>query len=352
MRKNTLRLLTILLAVFFILSGCGRQAKELPEVSATPEISVTPDVSATPEVSATPHTGTEPVNTPKTDEPIRDNDGPVFMWEVQGKDGQGRLYLLGSIHAGSDGLYPLDKTILDAFEASDVLAVECDITTLLQRPNLADIMKNVMYTDGTTLKDHISPELYEKTAKIFQENGMSIDLMKIYKPFVISSMILQFYMQDWGYDPNNGIDMYLIGRAKDKGMPVAEIESVEFQYELMGGFSDIIQELQLESCVNGELDASKEYLDLMFDLWQKGDAEGLNELLEQEDDSLPPEEAEAYKEYEKKMFDDRNTHMTLKAEEYLKTGETYFFVVGSGHMVGETGIVEQLRSKGYIVTQQ
>jgi len=346
MSKNTLRLLTILLAVALILSGCGRQAVK------TPEASTTPVASATPEVSATPDIVTEPANTPKPDEPIRDNDGPVFMWEVQGKDGQGKLYLLGSIHAGNNSLYPLDKTIIDAFEASDVLAVECDVTTQLQRPNLAEIMRMVMYTDGTTLKDHISPELYEKTAEILQKNGMPIDLVKIYKPSVVSSMILQFYMEDWGYDPNSGIDIHLIGKAKEKGMPVVEIESLEFQYSLLGGFNDTIQEMQLESCVNGELDASKEYLDQMFELWLKGDAEGLETLLEQEDDSLTPELMEAYKEYEKAMYDDRNDQMTLKAEEYLQTGDVYFFVVGSAHMVGESGIVEQLRSKGYTVTQQ
>ena len=59
-----------------------------------------------------------------------------------------------------------------------------------------------------------------------------------------------------------------------------------------------------------------------------------------------------YREYEKIMFDDRNLNMADKAEEYLKTGKTTFYIVGAGHMVGETGIIKLLRDRGYTVVQQ
>jgi uncharacterized protein YbaP (TraB family) len=52
------------------------------------------------------------------------------------------------------------------------------------------------------------------------------------------------------------------------------------------------------------------------------------------------------------MFDDRNLNMADKAEEYLKTGKTTFYIVGAGHMVGETGIIKLLRDRGYTVVQQ
>ncbi|RJQ38322.1 MAG: hypothetical protein C4550_06760 [Nitrospiraceae bacterium] len=43
--------------------------------------------------------------------------------------------------------------------------------------------------------------------------------------------------------------------------------------------------------------------------------------------------------------------MTLKIEEFLKTKETYFVVVGAGHLVGNKGIIELLKRKGYPVEQ-
>jgi uncharacterized protein len=43
--------------------------------------------------------------------------------------------------------------------------------------------------------------------------------------------------------------------------------------------------------------------------------------------------------------------MVAKIEGFLKTGQTYFVVVGSGHLVGSKGIVNVLKEKGYMVQQ-
>lgn len=314
MKSTIMKLVSIMLIAVMLFSGCGRTGSQDPAQ-------------------------------------VQDK-GTVFMWEVTAKEGTGKVYLLGSIHAGRKDMYPLNDLINNAFEASDRLAVECDVTTLLQRPNYTELIDMVMYDDGTTLKDHIPADLYERTADILEKNGLGIGMVQAFKPFMIASMILQFKMAEWGYDSNNGIDVHFITEAKEKGMDVLEIESLESQYSMLGGFSDTIQTLQLKSAVDEELDASKEYLEQMFTLWTKGDAAGFEKLLEQEDDDLTADEKEAYADYEKQMFDDRNTHMAQTAEAYLKTGKTTFFVVGSAHMVGDTGIVKQLRDKGYTVIQK
>jgi hypothetical protein len=43
--------------------------------------------------------------------------------------------------------------------------------------------------------------------------------------------------------------------------------------------------------------------------------------------------------------------MVSKIEDYLKGKGIYFVIVGAGHMIGEKGIVETLRKKGYRVEQ-
>ena len=52
-----------------------------------------------------------------------------------------------------------------------------------------------------------------------------------------------------------------------------------------------------------------------------------------------------------KVFYERNDAMTQKIEKFLETGKTYFVAVGAGHLVGERGIVQQLRRKNYTVEQ-
>jgi len=53
-----------------------------------------------------------------------------------------------------------------------------------------------------------------------------------------------------------------------------------------------------------------------------------------------------------KLVDERNKIMAGKVQEYLDaTDGSYFVVVGAGHLVGKTGIVQLLREKGYSVEQ-
>lgn len=281
----------------------------------------------------------------------RQDEGSVFMWEVNAKEGDGKLYLLGSIHVGTDDMYPLNPIITDAFDKSDALAVECDVTTLYQRSDYLKLMEKLMYTDGTTVKDHIPEYLYNKTDALLKEKGLSIQFFSLYKPIILAQNISNLMLDEWGYSSNNGIDMHFISLAKERGMEIIEIESVEFQFDMLGGLSDDIQVMELRHTIE-EMDAYRSQLEDMFRFWVSGDVRSFEEFITSEDDSLTPDEMELYREYEKIMFDDRNLYMADKAEEYLKTGKTIFYVVGAGHMVGDTGIVKLLRDRGYTVVQK
>jgi len=52
------------------------------------------------------------------------------------------------------------------------------------------------------------------------------------------------------------------------------------------------------------------------------------------------------------LFTKRNATMAAKIEGYLKETGEFFVVVGAGHLVGEKGIVELLKRKGFPVEQQ
>jgi uncharacterized protein YbaP (TraB family) len=40
-----------------------------------------------------------------------------------------------------------------------------------------------------------------------------------------------------------------------------------------------------------------------------------------------------------------------KIEGYLRSGKTYFVVVGAGHIGGQNGLVAMLRARGYNIEQ-
>jgi uncharacterized protein YbaP (TraB family) len=54
--------------------------------------------------------------------------------------------------------------------------------------------------------------------------------------------------------------------------------------------------------------------------------------------------------YEKLVYE-RNGNMTSRIEDLLRIKGTCFVIVGAGHLVGDRGIVEILRRKGYLIEQ-
>ena len=108
-----------------------------------------------------------------------------------------------------------------------------------------------MYTDGTDIRDHIPEDLYEKTDAFLREKGLSIGFFSLYKPVVLAQNITSLMLEEWGYSSDKGIDVYFINLARERGMEIIEIESVEFQFDMLGGFSDEIQIMELRHTLEG-----------------------------------------------------------------------------------------------------
>ncbi|MGA2330770.1 MAG: TraB/GumN family protein, partial [Syntrophales bacterium] len=62
------------------------------------------------------------------------------------------------------------------------------------------------------------------------------------------------------------------------------------------------------------------------------------------------EDRRFYTIYDKLIYK-RNRNMAQKIEGYLKTNGTYFVVVGAVHLLGDKGIIQLLKDKGYSVEQ-
>jgi uncharacterized protein YbaP (TraB family) len=94
------------------------------------------------------------------------------------------------------------------------------------------------------------------------------------------------------------------------------------------------------------VEKSREVLDSLTRAWQSGDAAAMQELIASSVHDYPQ-----LKPLMTKLFDDRNTAMTAKIERFLQTSKSYFVAVGAGHLVGDEGILSQLRQKNFTVEQ-
>jgi uncharacterized protein len=264
-----------------------------------------------------------------------------FLWKVQSKTNT--VYLLGSVHFMKKDIYPLNTQIEDAFQHSDILVVEADINDV-GRIDLQKMLGAAFYSEGDSLEKHISAETFERVKKEFGESGMPSLLITRQKPWVLALTLESLRLMQAGFDPAYGIDVHFLSKAQGQ-KKIRELESIDYQIDLLSGFSDSEQEAFLRYTLN-DLDSLEQNIDILITAWKNGDVRAMESVMVQ---GVKADRAAASM-YDKLIYE-RNRSMARKMEDFLKTNETYFVIVGAGHLVGEKGIVEVLKSKGYQVQQ-
>ncbi len=269
---------------------------------------------------------------------IEEKKPSTFMWELEynGKTN----YILGSIHLGTQELYPLDDAIEDSFEKSDILVLEADITKGSDKAVMDLIKEIAYYKDGRTIKDSISAENYEMIRDKMKEKGYDISLFQNFKPWFLAISILPLEMVKMGFSPYLGIEMHFVKKSQEKKMEIMELEGIEYQLRLFDSFPEELQEMFLVDSFL-ELDTMKTQMEEIIKSWKSGDSESLFKYLFDAIEKQPKLE----KFYEK-LNDERNIEMAEKIIEYFNDEKTYFIVVGSLHLIGEKGVIELLKNKG------
>ena len=289
--------------------------------------------------------------TEATTAPVSKGSTPL-LYKATSENG-GEVWLFGSIHVGNDDMYPLPDYVNNAYNEADSLAGEVDVIDMEESAMdyIADYQK-VMYLDGTTIKDHISEDLYNDAVKILEDNDYYTSMLDYYYPSMWSSFIEVFEYENSGYDSEKGIDMHLLNLAKENKKNIVEIESASSQITLLGEFSEELQILQLEEVVAGyNTEESKTYLKDLVSAWTSGNEESITAIICEDSSSedYTEEEMKLLEEYNQKMLVDRNVLMADFAEKALKDGDSVFICVGTAHIVGEGAMVDLLRDRGYTV---
>lgn len=275
------------------------------------------------------------------------------MWIVEDEETGSKIYLFGSIHMGVEDMYPLPDKILEAFNESEVLCVETDITKVENDiVLLTEMVSYLAYDDGTVLSDHISDERLQQLKEIGSKYNFPVVSTQPYKPVFYCEGIAEVCIEKSRYELTLGVDRYFIKEANKKDMPIEDIESADILYKLLGGLSDKVGEFLIADLVRAceEEDGIIKQLDGMFKAWVNGN---LEEFLEEENEKTYIEEYKnEIEEYNAAVLGIRNVAMVDKIIEYLATGKTYFYVVGAAHYEGySSGIIKLLEEKGYKVEE-
>lgn len=270
-----------------------------------------------------------------------------LLWKVT--NGNNTLYLLGSIHIGIPEMYPFHKHVKDAFKQADSLWVEVNLLSGDQEAMNYFVSKQI-YTDGTSLQDHISKETYEKLEKVSAKLNLPTNAFDALQPWAIATNLALFTLVDSPEEIAEasafGIDTYLTASALLSGKPVQELEGIKFQADLLGNVPADEQEKELNEVLDSMLDSSFDELKLSEHFkqaqlqWVNGDLNEFSKsfLISETNDGS-------------RILGERDKNMANKLAELLEAegATTHFVVIGAAHFVTKDLIIDQLKQKGYTV---
>ena len=271
-----------------------------------------------------------------------------LLWRAT--DEQGRvIWFFGTIHMGDKRSDQVIKRLGSVLEQCDALAVEFDAVAYAKdlKSQQRDLVQ-LVYTDGTNIRDHIPADLYNKLTDLLKGENLYLKIYDQYKPAMWYQLFNQAMISKTELSSNKAIDTLLIKNANLAGREVLEVESAQFQYDMLANTPDDYYILAMSNDIEAE-DELTDSLNELYEVWLKGDEERLAELLSEADDieDLSAEEKKLVEDFNKKLVTDRNIGMAGKAKEYVAGGKTVFFAVGAMHFLGEDGIVSLLKNEGF-----
>ena len=273
----------------------------------------------------------------------------IFMWEIQG--GKNNAYLLGSIHIMPEDTYPLDDKIENAFKEADVLVVEVDITTIDQGKIQAFIAEKACYEEGKNLQTEIPAEMYKSLSDKFEELGVPMTQIDIYKPWFVSMNLGLLSLQKLNVTAGQGIDLHFLNQANEKEMEILDLETAGAQLEILASNPDQVQVDYLQYSIEDYEQGVVVFME-MLEAWKTGDTEKMNKVSKVKMLELG-EELPGMIDFYNKLFTERDEKILQKIIEHLENEDdhTYFIIVGALHLVGEDGLIKLLNNEGYKTKQ-
>lgn len=261
-----------------------------------------------------------------------------FLWSV--RSSSTTLYLLGSVHLMKPDAYPLGEAIEGAFADAEIVMFEVDLDQLTGAA--LKLLAAGSLPDGRRLRDVVSDETWGLVESRLADLEMDVEGVQRMRPWLVAVSITSAELARAGYDQTAGVDMYFSGRAKAEGKRRLALESVDFQ---VGLFEDLSQEEDAEflQYTLEELDTIIPMVDELVVHWKSGHVTEVESLL-----------TDAYREFPdlfRRLVSDRNQNWLPQIERLLAGDEPALVVVGALHLVGQQGLLELLRQRGFTVQQ-
>lgn len=263
------------------------------------------------------------------------------LWKVEG--GKSPVWLLGSFHLLKPEDYPLPGPIEDAYSQAQVVVFEADMAELNSPDVQLQLLTKGRLPEGERLKDHLSEATYQQLMEHAAKAGIPAFMLEPLKPSLAVTMIVAAEILKLGYDPNYGVDLHFFRRCQSDDKTTVPLETIDFQIDLLLNLTGDEEEPFVKSTL-AELDTFNRLFDDLVDGWRRGDTEALDKCLNDAKRDAPA--------MMERLLTDRNKRWIPKIKELANGDRPVLVIVGAGHLVGESSVVDLLKEEGLKPVQQ
>lgn len=277
-----------------------------------------------------------------------------LLYRISGNGLEKSSYIIGTHHLGNTGFIDKIAGVTDALTNTDQVYGEVKWDDIANPDSMAMMKKASTLPDGKTLKDVLTSEQYAKL-NAYLKSTMQVDLtnpmvaaqMGNMTPFAMLSQltIIGYMMNHMGeFDPTSTFDQYFQAQAKKNNEPTGGLETVKFQMNTL--FEKMPMERQVEQlmCFLDDPDYSNNMNEQVAKAFYAQDIDTILKLMTQK----RGDSCDATPEEDNYLIYDRNADWLTKMPAIM-TQKPTFFVVGAGHLPGDRGVLQGLRTQGYTV---
>ena len=271
-------------------------------------------------------------------------DAESSVWRITSADADNKniLYIAGTLHVLKTSDFPLPEEFDEAYENSDNLVFEADLSSFDDLEVQKRMQAMVSYSDGSDLSDHLQPETLERFSNRLASYGIPFGMVKEYKPGFAATTLALLELQKLGIG-QAGVDMYYDEKARKDGREIEGLETVDQQIGFIANMGIDNPDEFLNYSID-DLERLSEMMDNMTEAWRVGDMPALaTHMIEQMQEQYPG----VYK----TLLTDRNASWLPKLEAMMQDADVELVMVGAGHLAGEGNVLELLEEAGYKIEQ-
>ena len=264
-----------------------------------------------------------------------------LVWKISGNGIKKPSYILGTHHGCPFTYCDSIPGLMKAFDKVDNIIGEINMIELAEMSpeRMQKMQAMMMMPADTSLLSLFSTEEAAKVNEwLGKKMGASLEMLSVMKPMTIMVTVQNKEMME--VIPEiatlTTIDKYMQTLGQRKGKTIGELETADYQMELLYGNS------------------LEEQADALLEMIDHGDSKGLlqqltNAYKSQNLDTLWNVFQEQMTGYEYDVIVKvRNLNWEKQMKEILPK-QTTLFVVGAGHLPGEYGMINLLQEAGYKV---